>query len=395
MNSLVIDNIGQLVTNLAELGEGPLGILRNASIVVEGEHIVSIGPAGQLADSCIDAAGACVLPGFVDSHSHLVFAGDRSAEFTARMAGLAYEAGGIRLTVDATAASSDDELFDVVAARRREALHAGITTMEIKSGYGLSVASELRLLQVAQKFSADTTFLGAHLVPHEFAGRADAYVDLVCTEMMQACAPHARFCDVFCEVGAFDVDQSRAVLTAGVAAGLIPKIHANQLGLGHGVALAVELGCASADHCTHLSATDVDLLAGSETVATLLPAADFSTRQPYANARRLLDAGITVALATNCNPGSSNTTSMSFCLALAVREMGMTPVEAIQAATIGGAKALHRSDIGTICVGVQADIVGLNASDFVHLMYRPGVPLIRWTMAAGQVIDARWTAHSA
>ena len=386
MTTSVIDNIGVLVTNDTSLGEGPLGIIANASVVMEGSSIISIGACGQTADRRIDAQGRCVIPGFVDSHSHLVFAGDRSDEFVARMAGDSYSAGGIRQTVRATAAASDVELRRIVTDRRAEAFRAGVTTIEIKSGYGLTPSSEVRLLRLAGEFASDTTFLGAHVVPHEFVGRTDEYVALVCGDMLMAAAPHSRFVDVFCEQGAFDEDQSREVLLAGMAAGLIGKIHANQLGEGPGVALAVEMGCASADHCTHLSANDITLLAQSDTVATLLPASDFCTRQPYPDARRLLDSGVKVALATNCNPGSSNTTSMSFCLALAVREMGMTPDEALLAATVGGAAALRRSDIGRIVVDCSADLVVLDAPSYVHLFYRPGVPLIYTTIAAGQVV---------
>ncbi len=376
MTTTVYDNIGRLVTNDEALGKGRLGVVRNASLVIDGAKVLSVGPAGQIADLRIDVDGRCIVPGFVDSHSHLVFAGDRSEEFMTRMAGGSYAAGGIRDTVAATAAAGDDELYRIVARRRDEALRAGITTIEIKSGYGLTPAAESRALRLGRRFTDDTTFLGAHVVPTEFTGRADDYVELVCGEMLAAAAPHARFVDVFCEVGAFDADQSREVLTAGIAAGLLPKIHANQLAQGPGVALAVEMGCVSADHCTHLSDSDVDALAGSSTVATLLPAADFSTRQPYPDARRLLDAGVSVALATNCNPGSSNTTSMSFCIALAVRDMGMTADEALFAATVGGAEALRRDDVGRLGVGSPADLVVLDAPSHLHLIYRPGVPLI-------------------
>ena len=382
----VIDDIGVLVTNDAGQGFGPLGIIRDASVVMSGATIVSIGAAGQIADERIDAGGRCVIPGFVDSHSHLVFAGDRSEEFAARMAGQAYAAGGIRTTVEATAASSDAELRRLVTARRAEAGRAGITSIEIKSGYGLTPAAEVRALRMAQEFTSDTTFLGAHVVPAEFEGRSDAYVELVCGEMLTAAAPHSRFVDVFCEVGAFDADQSREVLRAGAAAGLIPKIHANQLGAGPGVAVAVEMGCASADHCTHLTDRDVRLLADSATVATLLPAADFSTRQPYPDARRLLDAGVVGARATNSKPRSSNTTSMSFCIALAVRDMGMTADEALWAATAGGAAALRRDDVGHLAVGGRADLVILDAPNHLHLVYRPGVPLIHATFIGGGLV---------
>ena len=382
MSTTVFDNIGMLVTNDPALGAGSLGIVRDASLVTDGANVLAVGRRGLVADERVDVEGRAVIPGFVDSHSHLVFAGDRSEEFAARMAGAPYAAGGIRETVAATAATDDAELLRIVAARRAEAHRAGITTIEIKSGYGLTTAAEARALRLARQFTADTTFLGAHVVPAEFAGRSDDYVALVCGEMLAAAVGDARFVDVFCEVGAFDADQSRAVLQAGMAAGLIPKIHANQLSQGPGVALAVELGCASADHCTHLSDTDVELLAGSDTVATLLPAADFSTRQPYPDARRLLDAGVTVGLATNCNPGSSNTTSMSFCIALAVRDMGMTADEALQAATLGGAAALRRTDVGRLSIGAPADFIVLDAPSHLHLVYRPGVPLIHRTHSA-------------
>ena len=283
-----------------------------------------------------------MIPGFVDSHTHLIFAGDRAEEFAARMAGEPYAAGGIRATVASTRAATSEHLRELGRIRRRDAIRAGITHLELKSGYALEVAGERRLCELGAELTDDVTFLGAHLLPTEYEHRPDDYVALVCGEMLEACAPHARWIDVFCERGAFDPDQSRAVLDAGRQAGLGLRVHANQLGLGRGVQVAVEMQAASADHCTHLSASDVDALAGSDTVATLLPATDFSTRQPYPDARRLIDAGVTVALGTNCNPGSSYTTSMSFCIALAVREMSMTAEEALMAATTGGARALRR-----------------------------------------------------
>lgn len=385
MTTRVIDNIGLLVTNDPTEGEGPLGLRRGVSVVVDGDRVVSIGAAGQEADERIDAGGACVIPGFVDSHTHLVFAGDRGDEFAARMAGRPYEAGGIRVSVAATRGASDHELSSLTALRRSEARRAGITSLEIKSGYGLTVSDEQRCLEVAQGFTADTTFLGAHVVPPEFEGRADDYVHLVCHEMLHAAAPHARWADCFCEVGAFDADQTRAVLSAARTAGLGLRLHANQLGHGPGVQVAVEMGCASADHCTYLSDDDIAALAGSETVATFLPATDFSTRQPYPDARRVIDAGARVALATNCNPGSSYTTSMSFCIALAVRDMRMTPEEALQAATTGGARALRRDDVGFLAPGSRADLVVLDAPSYTHLVYRPGVPLVRTVIEGGVV----------
>jgi imidazolonepropionase len=378
MSSLVIDNIGLLVTNDPELGEQ-----RDAALIIEDGQVTAVEPAGTVADDALDVDGACVLPGFVDSHTHLVFAGDRTDEFAARMAGAPYEAGGIRVTTDATREATISELSELTAARRLEGMAAGITHVEIKSGYGLNVHSEQRICEVAARFTDDVTFLGAHAVPSEYAGREDEYVELVCGPMLEACAPHSRWIDVFCEEGAFNEEQSRAVLEAGRAAGLGLRVHANQLGFGPGVQLAVEMGAASADHCTYLSDDDIEALAASDTVATFLPATDFSTRQPYPDARRAIDAGVSVALATNTNPGSSYTTSMSFCIALAVRDMGMTPAEAITAATLGGAKALRRDDLGRLAPGSRADLIVLDAPSYVHLVYRPGVPLVRKTLVAG------------
>lgn len=378
--SLVIDNIGSLVTNDPALGRGPLGIVEHAGVVIVDGVVEHVGPAGAPGDRRIDADGACVLPGFVDSHTHLVFAGDRAEEFTARMAGQPYDGGGIRVTTDATRATPTDRLDLLVRQRLAEAHRAGTTTVEIKSGYGLNVVDEVRSVEIARAHTTESTFLGAHLLPAEYEGRADDYIHLVCNEMLAATAPHSRWIDAFCETGAFDADQSRAVLEAGRAAGLGLRLHGNQLGHGPGVQLAVECGCASVDHCTYLTDDDIDALAGSDTVATFLPAADFSTRQPYADARRVIDAGAAVALASNCNPGSSYTTSISFCIAIAVREMHMTIDEAVQAVTVGGAAALRRSDIGRLTPGCAGHATILDAPTHHHLAYRPGVPLIRRTI---------------
>jgi len=376
MPTLALDNIGLLATNDPAVGEGPLGLVQDAALVFDGDRVAAVERAGASADRCVDVGGRCVIPGFVDSHTHLVFAGDRAEEFAARMAGRPYEAGGIRLTTDATRAATTAELSELTGRRRGEALRAGITHLEIKSGYGLDVDTERRSCMVAGEYTDDVTFLGAHVVPAEYEGRADEYVDFVRTQMLDACAPHVRWIDAFCERGAFDADQSRVVLEAGRAAGLDLRVHGNQLGHGPGVQLAVELGAASVDHCTYLDDADVEALATGDTVATFLPATDFSTRQPYPDARRVIDAGATVAIATNCNPGSSNTTSMSFCIALAVRDLGMTPDEALRAATVGGATALRRTDVGRLSPGAGADAVVLDAPTPAHLVYRPGVPLV-------------------
>ena len=371
-------NIGSLVTNDPALGDGMLGLIPDAAVVVEEGRIAWVGRSSDApaASAAIDLEGRAVLPGFVDSHAHLLFAGDRAAEFAARMSGQPYSAGGIRSTVTATRGATDDQLAENLHRLAAELRRSGVTTFETKSGYGLTTVDESRALRIARDVTGDTTYLGAHVVPAEFEGRPDDYVALVAGGMLEACAPHAKWIDVFCDRGAFDVDQARTILLAGMAAGLAPRLHANQLQHGGGVQLAVELDAASADHCTHLDDRDIDALAGSNTVATLLPGAEFSTRSPYPDARRLLDAGATIALATDCNPGSSYTTSMSLMIALAVRDMRMTPDEAVWSATLGGAQALRRNDIGRVSIGSRADLISLNAPSHVHIAYRPGVDLI-------------------
>jgi imidazolonepropionase len=384
--SQLFTNIGQLVTNDPAREGGILGVLTDAAFVVEDGAVVWVGAASQAPDTdeSTDLNGAAVIPGFVDSHAHPVFAGDRAEEFAARMAGQSYSAGGIKSTVAATRAASEAQLEANLLRLKREFLNSGVTTFEAKSGYGLTTLDEARSLEIAARHTTETTYLGAHVVAPEFAANPDEYVALVTGEMLTAAAPHARWIDVFCDRGAFDVDQARQILTAGVAAGLKPRIHANQLTRTDAIQLAVELDCASADHCTHLTDVDVAALAGSNTVATLLPGAEFSTRSQYPNARALIDAGATVAIATDCNPGSSYTTSMAFCIALAVREMAMTPAEALWSATAGGAAALRRTDVGRLTVGSRADFAVLNAPSYLHLAYRPGVNLINRSYIGGQ-----------
>ena len=380
--STLVSGIAELVTNDPALGGGPLGLVPDAAVVVAGGRVAWVGPATRApeADRRVDLGGRAVVPGFVDSHTHLVFGGDRAAEFEARMAGTPYDGGGIASTVAATRSADDALLLRRLRAFVAEARAQGTTTVEVKSGYGLTVTDEVRALRLAREVTAETTFLGAHVVPPEYAGRREDYVRLVTGPMLAACAPYARWVDVFCEPAspvAFDGDEARAVLEAGRRAGLGLRVHANQLSPGPGVQLAVALDAASADHCTHLSPGDVDALAGSCTVATLLPGVEFSTRSPYPDARRLLDAGVGVALATDCNPGSCFTSSMPFCIALAVREMRMTPAEAVWAATAGGARALRRADVGHLGVGARPDVAVLDAPSYRHLAYRPGVPLAR------------------
>jgi imidazolonepropionase len=397
--SMLITGIGELVTcdpgtegAVDDPLHAGLGVLRDAAVVVGGGGEESapvvewVGPAGRApaADWAVDLEGRAVVPGFVDSHSHLVFAGDRSAEFAARMSGTPYDGGGIAVTVSATRAATDGELRSLLQHRVQEMRSQGTTTVEVKSGYGLTVEDEVRALRLAREVTPEVTYLGAHVVPPERrdggAGGRAAYLDLVCGEMLEACAPHARWVDVFCEPAsphAFDGEESRRVLEAGRDAGLGLRVHGNQLGEGPGVRLAVELGAASVDHCTFLTDADVDALAGGSTVATLLPGVEFSTRQPYPDARRLLDAGVPVAIASDCNPGTCYSSSMPLMIALAVREMGMTPAEALLAATVGGARALRRDDVGRVAVGRRADLAVVDAPGWLHIPYRVGVPVVR------------------
>ena len=401
MSTLLITNIGELTTNVAGLGDDPVdptGLIRDAAVAVADGRIAWVGrgtevprvdapQAGTTPDvEVVDAAGCAVIPGFVDSHTHLVFAGDRADEFEARMAGQSYVAGGIRRTVAATRAASDDELRARLAGFVAEAHGQGTTTFEVKTGYDLTVDGEARLARLAGEVTDEVTFLGAHVVPGEFAADRAAYVDLVCGPMLAAVRPYARWIDVFCESGAFTPDETRRILRAGMDAGLRPRLHGNQLGHGEGVRIAVELGAWSVDHCTYLSDEDIRLLARGGVVATLLPGVEFSTRQPYPDARRLIDAGVTLALASDCNPGTSFTSSMPLMVALAVREMGMTVAEAVWAATAGGARALGREDVGTLALGTRADLVLLDAPSRAHLAYRPGVPLVRAVYRGGERI---------
>jgi imidazolonepropionase len=374
--ALLVTGIGELTVNDPQAVDNlPLA---DAAFVAEDGRIAWTGPASAApaADTQLDVAGRAVIPGFVDSHAHLVFAGDRAAEFAARMTGTPYSAGGIRTTVAATRAADDAQLRANVRRLVHEMATQGTTTVECKTGYGLTVHDELRALRIAKEECDAATFLGAHVVPAEYADRRADYVDLVRGPMLDACAEYADYVDVFCERGAYDEAETRLILDAAKARGIPVRLHANQLGHGPGVRLAVEYGAASADHCTYLEAKDIEALAGSETVVTLLPGVEFSTRSPYPDARSLLDAGASVALATDCNPGSCYTSSMPFCIALAVREMRMSPGEALRAATLGGAKALGRADIGHLAVGARADFAVLDAPSHLHLAYRPGVPLI-------------------
>ena len=385
MSSTVVTGIGELITNDSTLGDGTiLGALRDAALLIEDGKVAWIGSSkgAPSADHAIEAHGKSVIPGFVDSHTHAVFGGDRVRDFVGRMTGEKYAAGGIKTTVAATREADIDHLRTHTVGIVGELRAGGITTFEIKSGYGLDVQSEAKILDVAKEFTEEVTFLGAHVVPAEFASERENYISLVIGEMLDTCAPKAKWIDVFCDTGAFTPEESYRILDAGIARGLLPRLHGNQLGHTGGVELALKVDAASVDHCTYLSDEEIAALASSSTIATLLPGAEFSTRSPYPDARRLYAHGAKVALATDCNPGTSFITSMPWVIATAVREMYFSPAQALHAATFGGAQALRRSDIGHLGIGARADFVILDAPSYEYLAYRPGAQLISRVIAA-------------
>jgi imidazolonepropionase len=391
MSELLVTDIGCLVTNEATFDGTPLGIISDAAFAVTNGKVSWVGSRSETKTSdyqnVVSANGKTVIPGFVDSHNHLVFAGDRAAEFSARMQGQPYAAGGINYTVEQTRSASDEQLRANAAALFIEGLTSGTTTVEIKSGYGLSVADEVRSLQIAREFTNETTFLGAHVVPAEFKNAPDDYVAMVCEPMLEAAAPYSKWIDVFCDRGAFNPAQTRQILKAGIAKGLLPRLHANQLEPGDGIKVGVELGAASVDHISHFDSSDIAALAGSNTVATFLPGAEFSTRSKYPDARPMFEAGVSVAIASDCNPGSSYTTNMPMMIALAVREMFFTPEQALWSATKGGALALRRTDVGHLAVGARADFSILSSNSYLHLAYRPGVNLVEQVWRNGNQVS--------
>jgi imidazolonepropionase len=380
MTSKLFYNIGQLVTNDPLHDGTKLGLIEKAALLIEDGVVAWAGPEGDAPThhikKKIDVQGRAVIPGFVDSHNHMIFAGDRSKEFRARMLGESYSAGGIAHTVEKTRAASVETLRANAQSLFAEAYSSGTTTIECKSGYGLTVEDERRSLEIAQEFTDETTFLGAHVVPIEYKTNPKDYVELVCGLMLDTVLPHAKWIDVFCDKGAFSVEDARTILQAGMKKGLLPRLHANQIQEGGGVRLGVELGVASVDHVSHISVKDIEALSKSKVVATLLPGAEFSTRSVYPDVRPLLEASITVALASDCNPGSSYTTNMPFIIAVAVRDMHFSPEQALWSATLGGAKALLREDVGHLSEGANADFSILKSDSYIHLAYRPGVNLI-------------------
>ena len=391
MSELLVTDIGCLVTNEATFDGTPLGIISDAAFAVTNGKVSWVGSRSETKTSdyqnVVSANGKTVIPGFVDSHNHLVFAGDRAAEFSARMQGQPYAAGGINYTVEQTRSASDEQLRANAAALVIEGLTSGTTTVEIKSGYGLSVADEVRSLQIAREFTDETTFLGAHVVPAEFKNAPDDYVAMVCGPMLEAAAQYSKWIDVFCDRGAFNPAQTRQILKAGIAKGLLPRLHANQLEPGEGIKVGVELGAASVDHISHFDSSDIAALAGSNTVATFLPGAEFSTRSKYPDARPMFEAGVSVAIASDCNPGSSYTTNMPMMIALAVREMFFTPEQALWSATKGGALALRRTDVGHLAVGARADFSIFSSNSYLHLAYRPGVNLVEQVWRNGNQVS--------
>ena len=391
MSDLLVTDIGCLVTNDPAFDGSPLGLIQDAAFTVTDGKVSWVGAKSAIKatdfENVISANDKAVIPGFVDSHNHLIFSGDRAAEFSARMQGQPYSAGGINYTVEQTRKASDQELRANAAALVIEGISSGSTTVEIKSGYGLTIADEVRSLKIAREFTEEVTFLGAHVVPAEFKSAPDDYVAMVCGPMLDAVAPIAKWIDVFCDRGAFTPDQTRQILSAGIAKGLLPRLHANQLEPGAGIQVGVEMGAASVDHISHYSDGDISLLAGANTVATFLPGAEFSTRNKYPDARPLLDAGVKVAIASDCNPGSSYTTSMPLMIALAVREMFFSPEQALWSATKGGALSLRRNDVGHLSVGANADFAILSSQSYLHLAYRPGVNLIEQVWRNGNQIS--------
>lgn len=401
MSSLLVTDIGQLVTNDSSR-DGLLGIVERAAVAIVDGQIAWVGeeaavPPEHLDLPGLDAAGGAVVPGFVDAHTHIVFAGDRSEEFARRLAGDTYEeilaaGGGISSTVDATRVADGSELFDTAAARARRMLANGTTTIEVKSGYGLDVDAEAKLLGVAARLDAELpidvipTFLGAHVVPAEYRDRRDEYVELVCTFMLEACAPLATFCDVFCDRAAFTVEEARRILHAGAAHGLGLRLHADQLGHVGATALAAELGAASADHIDYATADDLTAMRRAGTTAVLLPGVSFSMGEPYPDGRAIWDSGVTVAVATDCNPGTAWIETMPFVIALATLHMGLTPAEALWAATRGGATALLLPDRGHLTVGAVGDLVVLDAPTYVHLPYRPDGAVVAGVVKRGESV---------
>jgi imidazolonepropionase len=394
MSDLLLTGIGHLTTNVG----APIA---NAAIRIIDGAVVYAGPEGDAPEqgraTLLRCDGRAVIPGFIDAHTHLVFAGDRAGEFARRLGGESYSeiaasGGGIAATVEATRAASDEALYQGAAARLRRMIASGTTTVEIKSGYGLNLETEIRLLRLARRLGDDlaitvkTTFLGAHAVPSEHSGDRGGYIDLVVDEMLPAVAPLADYCDVFVEEGAFSVAEARRVFLAASEHGLQARVHAEQLSHSGGAALAAELGAASADHLDHVTVEDATALAAAGVAAVLVPGASYTLRASQAPGPMLIDQGVTVALATDCNPGTSYFESMGLVISLAVVQMGLTVDQALYAATRGGALSLGLDDHGIIAPGAAGDLVILDAGSPAHIPYRPATNLVWKTVKRGSVV---------
>ncbi len=401
MTDLVLTGIGQLVTNDPQR-DGLLGLVDEAAVAIKAGRVAWVGPERELLRELrdlpeLDCAGRSVLPGFIDAHTHLAFAGNRAEEFARRLRGKTYEeilaaGGGIHATVESTRATDSMRLLDSSIQRAKRMLGYGTTTVEIKSGYGLETETEINQLEVAAAIDDELaidvvpTFLGAHVIPKEFTGDRAGYIRLVIDEMLPAAAPLAKYCDVFCDEGAFTVDEAREILAAASEHGLRARMHANQLGHSGGAALAAELGAVTADHLDNITSDDVAALKAAGTVAVLLPTVSLSLRLPAPPARRLWDAGVPVAIATDCNPGTSYVENMQLVIAIASLEAALSPEEAVWAATRGGAMAIEAEDKGVIKPGAVADFVVLEADSYVEIPYRPGTDLVRIVIKNGEVV---------
>ncbi len=384
-------------------GADGCGLLTGGALAAREGRIAWIGPERDL-NRCVavagdaivvDAEGAAVLPGFVDPHTHAVFAGSRAVEYGERLAGRTYTdilagGGGIKATVRATRAATAEQLAALTRRRLDSFLLHGTTTLEIKSGYGLTLADEHKMLAAAaveHPLRRVRTFLGAHAVPDEFAGRADDYVELICREMLPALRSEAEFVDVFCDIGAFTVEQSRRVLLAARRLGYGLKIHADELALSGGARLAADVGCVSADHLVHATWEEIAALQQAAVVAVALPGTSFTLGAAYAPARAFLEAGLVLALATDFNPGTSYCENMQMVVALACQEMHLAPEEALRAATLGAAAAIGRQDeVGSLEVGKRCDLLVLDADTHSELQYHWGVNLVRGVVVDGRVV---------
>lgn len=406
MNNLLVEPIGLLAT-CAGSGDatGRLGLVRDAAVLIRDGVVAFAGPASELptippSTTRIDARDRLVTPGFIDAHTHLVFAGERAHEFALRNRGatyleLAQSGGGIASTVAATRAASEAELVELAKPRLQRLLAQGVTTAEVKSGYGLTLEHELKLLRAVKRLgelgpiALVPTLLAAHAIPPEFKERREAYVRLCIEEIIPAVADAqlARFCDAFVEQSAFTADEGRRILLAAKALGMLPRLHVDQLTAGGGAELAAELGAATADHLEHVTAPGIEALARSGTSAVLVPTSTWFLRQPpYAPGRALADAGVNLALGTNVNPGSAMSESYALALALACMHCLLSPAEALLAATAGGARALRLDDRGSLAPGKRADLVIHACRTVEHLPYHAATPHAEKVVIGGRVV---------